>query len=152
MTVLRPSGRSSNEYTVVARFATLDDLHRWVNSTQRAEWLRRLETLTEERSSFSSQTGLETWFTLPGHSVIVPPPRYKMALLVFLAVYPLILIVRLLLALVLGGVSFLDVSMVVDFDFFVTTLLTSLSLVTLMTWVVMPSLTSAARRWLYPTS
>ena len=33
-------------------------------------------------------SGLETWFTLPGQRAIVPPPRWKMALVTVLGVWP----------------------------------------------------------------
>jgi antibiotic biosynthesis monooxygenase (ABM) superfamily enzyme len=39
------------------------------------------------RSSFV--TGLETWFTLPGAPGAVPPPPYKMALLTWITIFPL---------------------------------------------------------------
>jgi hypothetical protein len=36
-------------------------------------------------------TGLETWFDLPGQRV-VPPPRWKMTITTFIAIYPLSLL------------------------------------------------------------
>ena len=40
------------------------------------------------RTSFV--TGLETWFTLPGRPGAAPPPPYKMALLTWITIFPLI--------------------------------------------------------------
>lgn len=34
--------------------------------------------------------GLETWFTLSPGEAIVPPPRYKMAIVTWIAMFPLI--------------------------------------------------------------
>ncbi len=93
MTVLRPSGESGTEYVLVVRFASYDDLRRWEESAERAEWLIRLEPLLAEESTFRTETGLETWFQLPGQRVVVPPPKWKMALLILAAIYPLLLIV-----------------------------------------------------------
>jgi antibiotic biosynthesis monooxygenase (ABM) superfamily enzyme len=43
------------------------------------------------RTSFV--TGLESWFTLPGQPRTPPPPPYKMALLTWITIFPLITLV-----------------------------------------------------------
>ena len=40
------------------------------------------------RTSFV--TGLESWFTLPAQPGLAPPPPYKMALLTWITIFPLI--------------------------------------------------------------
>ena len=74
-TILRPDDESHQhpEYVVVVRFATYSDLRRWEHSTQFAEWQRRLEPLLVGDIAFDRLTGTETWFTLPGHTVVVLP-------------------------------------------------------------------------------
>jgi antibiotic biosynthesis monooxygenase (ABM) superfamily enzyme len=80
-TVFRPDDESHPhpEYVIVVRFANYSDLRRWEGSLQLAEWHHRLEPLLRDDISVDSVSGMETWFTLPGHSVMVPPPKYKMA-------------------------------------------------------------------------
>ena len=82
VTILRPDDEAHGhpEYVVVVRFATYSDLRRWEHSTQFAEWQRRLEPIMDGDLAVDSLTGMETWFTLPGHTVVVPPPKYKMAI------------------------------------------------------------------------
>ena len=141
LTMLRPVDHSHPEYVVLVRFASYDDLRRWEGSTQRAEWFHRLEPLVLDSPTYRRQTGMETWFTLPGHAVVVPPPKHKMAVLAFLAVYPLVLIVAPLMRLAIG-----------DFvPFPVVAIPTALLIVLLMTWVVMPLLMRFTRRWVFPT-
>ena len=87
------------------------------------------------RTSFV--TGLETWFTLPGRSG-PPPPPWKMALVTWLTIFPLItVIVR------LTGSLLADLPLVVRLG------ITTAIAVPLMTWVLMPRVTRLLRRWLY---
>ncbi|MDQ3869807.1 MAG: hypothetical protein M3250_09680 [Thermoproteota archaeon] len=39
-------------------------------------------------TAYEAATGLKTWFTLPDlKTIVVPPPRWKMAIVVFIAAY-----------------------------------------------------------------
>ena len=142
-TILRPDDESHQhpEYVIVVRFATYSDLRRWEHSTQFAEWQRRLEPLLVSDIAVDTLTGTETWFTLPGHTVVVPPPRYKMAVVAAFGAAPFVLVVIPLLVQYLHGVlPSIGISILI-------LLVMSLA----MTWVTMPLLTRLARRWLYPT-
>ena len=142
-TILRPNDKTHRhpEYVVVVRFATYTDHRRWEYSPQFAEWRRRLQPLTLEDVAVDQLTGMEAWFTLPGHAVVVPPPKYKMAMVASFGAAPFVLIVIPLLVAYLHdvlpsiGISFL-ILLVMSFA---------------MTWVTMPILTRIAGRWLYPT-
>ena len=149
VTVLRPGGESGTEYVLVVRFASHDDLRRWEESAERAEWVNRLEPLLAAESTFRTETGLETWFQLPGERVVVPPPKWKMALLILAAIYPLLLIVVPLMGAVFDT-PYLGVSITLGPEFLVRTLATAVVLVALMTWVAMPFLTKLFRVWLRP--
>ncbi len=151
VTVLRPGGKSGTEYVVIVRFASYDDLRRWEESAERAEWLTRLDPLLAAASTYRKETGLETWFQLPGQRAVVPPPKWKMALLIILAIYPLLLIVLPLMGTVFD-IPYLSVPITIGSEFVVRTLVTAVILVTLMTWVAMPFLTKLFRGWLYPAS
>ena len=148
VTVLRPGGESSTEYVVIVRFASYDDLRRWEESAERAEWLTRLDPLLAATSTYRTETGLETWFQLPGQRSVVPPPKWKMALLIILAIYPLLLIVLPFMGTVFD-VPYLGVPITIGSEFVVRTFVTAVILVTLMTWVAMPLLTKLFRGWLY---
>ncbi len=149
VTVLRPGGESSTEYVMIVRFASYDDLRRWEESAERAEWLTRLDPLLAATSTYRTETGLETWFQLPGQRAVVPPPKWKMALLIILAIYPLLLVVLPLMGTVFD-VPYLGVPITIGSEFVVRTFVTAVILVTLMTWVAMPFLTKLFRGWLYP--
>ena len=142
-TIFRPNDKSHRhpEYVIVVRFATYDDLRRWERSPQFAEWRRRLEPLTMGEPAVDNLTGMETWFTLPGHSVVVPPPKYKMAVIATLGAAPFVMVVIPLIATFLHAlVPAIAISVMI-------LLVMSFA----MTWVTMPLLSRLTRSWLYPT-
>lgn len=79
----------------------------------------------------------------------MPPPKWKMALLIILAIYPLLLIVLPLMGTVFD-IPYLGVPITIGSEFVVRTFVTAGILVMLMTWVAMPFLTKLFRGWLYP--
>jgi antibiotic biosynthesis monooxygenase (ABM) superfamily enzyme len=89
------------------------------------------------RTSFV--TGLESWFTLPGAPGTPPPPPYKMAVLTWVTIFPLITAVVVALRPLLRGLP-----LVLNLG------ITTAIMVPLMTWVVMPRVTRLLRGWLYP--
>jgi antibiotic biosynthesis monooxygenase (ABM) superfamily enzyme len=139
--VFRPESATAGEYRIVYRFDSGDHLRAWLDSDERAAWLERAEphVIGPMRTRFV--TGLESWFTLPGHSTIQPPPPYKMALLTWITIFPLITVVVIALDPLLSKLDLV-------FRLAVTTAVT----VPIMTWLVMPRVTRLLRSWLYPTA
>jgi len=138
-TVLRPRGEGALEHVLVFRFGCFADFERWQASEERTTWLARAEPLTEAHE-VRTQEGLEPFFDLPAHRA-APPPRWKMATLTWLGLYPLVVGVGLVTRPWLGEVPF---AIAVAPQTAVT--------VALMAWLVMPLLTRLASRWLYPPS
>lgn len=137
--VIRPCDHAHPEYVAIVRFDHYNSLKTWLESSVRQEWLERLQPLIEKPETIQTLTGLETWFTLPNKPMKAPPPRYKMAIVTWLAVFFTISILnRLLVPLLLGLPVLLR-----------TLLITGLT-VALLTYVIMPRLTQLFRKWLYP--
>jgi hypothetical protein len=136
--VLRPSDNEDDEYRMIYRFDHTSNLKRWEESEERRNWLRRAEPLVREEN-VQVLTGLETWFTLPSKPGEPSPPRYKMAVVTWLAVFPTITAIFLLLGPVINSLPFL-----------LRTCLLTLIMVSLMTYVVMPRMTRLFSFWLYP--
>jgi antibiotic biosynthesis monooxygenase (ABM) superfamily enzyme len=139
--VFRPETATAGEYRIVYRFDTGDHLRAWLDSDERAAWLERAEphVIGPMRTRFV--TGLESWFTLPGGPSIQPPPPYKMALLTWITIFPLITLVVIALDPVLQQLDRVP-------RLAVTTAVT----VPIMTWLVMPRVTRLLRGWLYPAA
>lgn len=149
-TTVQASGYAHPEYVTVLRFASVDDLCRWEESPQLEEWLERREGITIGGPTFHSQNGMVTWFTLPGHHVVVPPPNYKMALVAYVGISVLLLSVLPILGLLFGSQPYLAAPIRFTLQFVTSILFSALILTFLMTWVVMPLLTWLTRRWLFP--
>jgi antibiotic biosynthesis monooxygenase (ABM) superfamily enzyme len=139
--VFRPESAAVGEYRVVYRFDSGEHLRAWLDSDERAAWLERAEPHVDGPLRTQFLTGLETWFTLAHSPATPPPPRYKMALLTWLTIFPLITIVVLTLEPLLEQLTLVP-------RLAVTTAIT----VSLMTWLVMPRVTRVLRRWLYPVA
>lgn len=137
--VFRNSDPTNPEYTIVFKFDRKSNLRSWEESECRRKWLTRIESLTVGSPAFEVLTGLETWFTIAPRKPIVPPPRYKMAILTWTAIFPLVNIINLLLKPILNTLSP-----------FLGTLIVTGILVPLMTYVVMPRITRLFAWWLYP--
>lgn len=150
VTILRPSNSTGPTavYVLVVRFASYADLKRWETSAERMGWLRELEPLVVGPPIVRNSSGLETWFELPGG--VAAPPKWKMAILVLAAIFPLVVLVTSVLGQVASGNSAIGLPVRFGAAYLTRTLLTAITLVILMTWVAMPALSRLARRWLYP--
>ena len=138
--VFRPAtGGEGGEYRIVYRFDSSAHLRAWLDSPERAAWLARAEPHVAGPMRTQFLTGLEGWFTLPAQPGAPPPPPYKMAILTWVTIFPLITVVVVVLAPLIGGLPLVPRLAV-----------TTLATVSLMTWVVMPRVTRLLRRRLYP--
>ena len=137
--VLRPSDPEDNEYRIISRFDHESSLHAWENSEERQRWLRQSRPLLEEEEKVRVLTGLETWFTLPTKPGESAPPRYKMAIVTWIAVFPVVAVIFSLFGQWLNLLPTL-----------VRTLVFTLVMITLMTYVIMPRMTRLFSFWLYP--
>jgi antibiotic biosynthesis monooxygenase (ABM) superfamily enzyme len=135
VTTLRPPSGKGTYYSVL-RFDTDAHLKTWLDSEERHIWIEQLRGIAEVHTT--KATGLETWFDIPGQSV-VPPPRWKMVLVTFVAVYPL--------SLLLG--AFISPHLI-HWNLFLRALLFPIVAPTLLTYVLLPFLTQRVfKRWLY---
>lgn len=138
--VLRPApGSGSREYGILRRFASTEARDEFYASPLFAQWEATVAPLIEDTPHWETVSGLETWFALPGHHAIIPPPRWKMALVTLLAVFPL--------SLVLQGTI---VPLARSWHPLLHTLTVSACMVTMLTWVLMPNLTRLLKSWLHP--
>jgi hypothetical protein len=138
--VFRPSDPANLEYRIVFKFDHLSNLRRWEESPTRQRLLEEANRLTIDAGQYRILTGLETWFTLSTQRAIVPPPRYKMLLVTCLAAFPTANLINFLMQ----PLSFLPQLL--------QTLIGMVTLLTLMTYVVMPRMTRLFTGWLYPKS
>lgn len=140
--VFRPSSPTDKEYRIIFKFDRASNLQIWQQSECRRQWLARAESLCLEPPRIRVITGLETWFTLPASAKPTnPPPRYKMATVTLLALFPSIQLANLTLAPLLE---------LLPLPLLVRSLIITVILVLLMTYVLMPRMTKLFSGWLYP--
>ncbi|MFJ8580651.1 antibiotic biosynthesis monooxygenase [Micromonospora sp. NPDC093277] len=140
------SAPGSPEWHVMYRFADEETLRRWEESSQRHWWLTSAQGMVEH-TRVERRTGIEGWFdpsvdhvveTLTAADVAPAPPRWKQAVTIWLAFFPLSLTATLLTARFLA-----------DVPLAVRTLLMTLCLTPLMTYLVLPRITRALHWWLH---
>src|SRR5262245_57973568 len=124
-------------FTAVAHFASKADLEAWTASDTRNKLVAEAEAVSVGGLHMQQATGLEAWFKMPGQPVVVPPPRYKMAIVTWLAILPLLLGANLLAPVLLGPLP--PLARIVPLSMLVGAL---------MTWLVMPRMTCWFRCWL----
>ncbi|MBW4627088.1 MAG: antibiotic biosynthesis monooxygenase [Brasilonema octagenarum HA4186-MV1] len=139
--ILRPEKNLHPEYIIVLHFDHDKNLQAWLNSDVRREWIERAKPLIQTREDVQVLTGLENWFVLPRKAPKLPPKRYKMALLSWIAVFVTLSTVRYLLSPVVAYLPAL-----------LAQLITIGIVVCLLTYVVMPQITRLFYKWLYPNS
>ena len=112
------------------------------------EWDTSQESqkLLEEVNNYSTRhykttTGLETWFEVPDLKTVVTPPKWKMAIVVFIAAYAISLLSRSILNPSIG-----------QWPLQVSSIIFTGILTIGLTYFAMPILSRLLRRWLYPIS
>lgn len=125
LNVVHHDARQS-EYVIVFRFDTDEHLAAWMNSEVRRDFLVKAERFREAQPTYHVERGLEYWFETAGTPA---PPRWKMAIVTVVGVWPVSVLVSTLLAPLIGGLPPLLQALAV-----------SVGIVCLLTWVVMPLL------------
>ncbi len=127
----------SPNYTVLYSFTDQPALQAWLDSPQRRQLLTRADHIADAHLQLPPLTGLETWFTLPHRATIKAPPRWKMWLVSLLAIYPFVVAFQALL-----------VPPIKTWPLLLRSAILPLTLLTLMTFVVMPVVTRVVQPWL----
>lgn len=128
-------------YRQIFRFDSVAELEAFERSEFRAKMLAEGATLFEADPTFERMTGLEFWFDPPKGTRVAQPSPHRMALVMIVVVFSMILI----LSTVIGALT-------PNWPQPLRLLLTVTIQVTLMTYVVMPKLTPLIARFVYPTT
>ncbi len=136
--VIRPETERGT-YHIIYKFDTPEHLDAWMESETHVQWCERKCTLTTVPASTETLSGLETWFSLPGPTVRAPPPRYKMAVVSWCAIFPIISLILLYL-----------MPLLTPFPLLVRGAVIAAIAIFLMTYLMMPLATRIFSGWLYP--
>lgn len=132
--IVPPPGSDSREFGIPRTFADEKERDDFYASPIFRAWEAKCQPLTETDSwTYRPLHGLEAWFRSPGG----PPPRWTMALVTLLGVYPVSLLIGLTLSPQLRKLPLA-----------LNLLIVSALIVACLTWLVMPRLTHWLKPWL----
>jgi antibiotic biosynthesis monooxygenase (ABM) superfamily enzyme len=132
-----PPGSKSSEYGILRTFANERERDAFYASPLFQAWKDRIAPLTEGEPQYRQLHGLEAWF----RSARLPnPPQWKMALLTWIAVWPVSMVVPAALNPLIGQ----RVSNAIFAG------AVAAGIVLILTWAAMPLLVKLTRNWLYP--
>lgn len=139
--LIPPEQGEAGCWRVLFAFDTPAHLQGWTGSAERQRWLRRIAELTYgEDTATRVLSGLETWFALPAARTKAPPPRWKMALITWSGIFPLVWLSSHTVWPLLHP----------PLPVLATTLVATGAITAAMTWLVMPTFVRLFAGWLYP--
>ena len=139
VTVLGPAPGGPPIYTIVSHFQTGADAEAWQASPQRARLIAEADLHAAGELQTRYVSGLEGWLAAPGAPVLVPPARWKTALVSAAGIVPL-----------LEAVSYLLAPRLAAWPVWARPLISVLIVILLLQYAVMPLLTRATPGFLYP--
>jgi antibiotic biosynthesis monooxygenase (ABM) superfamily enzyme len=124
------------EYTIIARFESLEARRAFTASPFYADWMERLALLSEGSPSVRELTGIAGLFP-SGHGP-TPPPKWKMAVTVWVGVFTF------------GQVFYIGLNpWIGPWPRMAQSAFVSAIVVALLTWVVLPAATRLLHRWYF---
>lgn len=128
---------SGGGHVILLRFASATALDSWQGSLRYQSLMREAEEISSAEGLSQIRSGLETWFTLPDRPVPThPPPKWKMALVTWLSLLPMVI-----------GLAYALAPL--RLPFLANAAVSTAIPVVMLTWVIMPRATRALYRWLY---
>ena len=139
--IIRPIPGLTATYTVIIRFDTREHLQGWMSSQDRKRLIEQVRPLLAQDDDFFIRSGLDFWFTPEGARAKVPV-RWKQFLVTWSAIFPLVLVIPLVVALGLRQLG-------VPPDHYLDSLFITGLVVWLMVYLIMPHYTKLIQRWLF---
>ena len=144
VTTQRPANNGPREYASAVRFDSLQSLQAFEVSEMRARHLAEVAPLVEGDAMWERLTGLEFWFSAPPGTVVPQPSRPRMALVMIVVVFTLVLVIG-------SAVNNAFAALPFETPYPLRLLVTIAIEVALMTYWLMPVLTRRLARWIYPS-
>lgn len=139
--VLRNKTGQMAERVIVLRFS---DKTVWEAWREHPDTIGRIAALDDEtgiKGERNFAEGIAGWFDLPGVTGLKAPPKWKMAVVTWISIFPLLLLVSILLQPITSG-----------FGPFLRLAVGTVICVPIMTWIAMPMARRMLRRWLFKSA
>ena len=136
--LIRPMpGSEDRKYGIMRSFVDKKQQEAFYQSDAFAEWVETVQPLVEDDYERKPLHGLEAFFNDP--SLAIHPPKWKMAIVTWLGVWPTVFVVSQLIGPLIKPIPAIA-----------ATGLVTLVVVILLTWAVMPGLIKLLHPWLKP--
>ena len=132
----RPGER---DYVSVFRFDSSENLEAFETSDLRRRAMAEVAPLSEADAVWDRTTGFEVWFDPPAGTVVARPVRWRMASVLVVVIFALVLPIGTVVGWLVPGWPY-------PLRLFATVAIE----VALLTYVIMPPLTRAMACWIYP--
>jgi antibiotic biosynthesis monooxygenase (ABM) superfamily enzyme len=139
VTVVPPAPGSGSPYTILAHFDDQAAADAWLADGRRARLVAEADMYADGGLNVRMLSGLEGWVRQPGQPVVVPPPRWKIAVATWVGILP-----------VLEVVFFVFVPYLAPLPPAARPVVMSAVMIPVMTYGVMPAVTRLLRPFLYP--
>ena len=139
--IIRPIPNLTFTYTVILRFDTIENLKKWMESTERKNLIEKAKPLFAKDDKYYIKTGLDFLF-LSENEKQKPPVRWKQYLVTWSAIYPLSILIPLLVLPILKSLNVPENKLINSF--FISGVI-----VFIMIYLLMPRYTRLIKKWLY---
>ncbi|MGH9989349.1 MAG: antibiotic biosynthesis monooxygenase, partial [Nitrososphaera sp.] len=121
-TVQKPAP-GTTEYTSVFRFDNVENLRKFEESEIRTRDLREVVDYVEADAVWKKFSGLEFWFSPPTGTIVPQPSRFRMALVMIVVVYGLVISIGQLVSALVGDVipSYIRLFITISIEIFLMT-------------------------------
>lgn len=137
---VHPPVEGGDRYVSVVRFESDRPLRDFLAGEVNAEFQRDIVPFVRGAADWETHTGLEFWFDPPPGTVVPQPIRWRMAVVLGVVVYVLVL-----------GFGAVASALIGDWPMPLRLALVITVEIALMTYVLLPRITSALSGWIYPT-
>lgn len=125
-------------YHIVFAFDSEAHLAAWQDSQERAHWLQQVLPHTVGTQQLQRVAGLDYWFAAPNSTTRPAPPRWKVAVVTWLGIFPSVLFLFMTVA-----------PWMADWWLVPRVAVITVLVVLIMTWGVAPRLTRLLHPWLH---
>ena len=139
--IIRPIPNLTFDYTVIIRFDTIENLRRWMESSERKNLIKKAQPLLSKEDQYRIKSGLDFLFSNENEKPKVPA-RWKQYLVTWSAIYPLSILIPLLVLPILKILNLPENRFI--YSFFISGVI-----VFIMVYLLMPNYTRLIRKWLY---
>jgi uncharacterized protein len=140
--VIRPIAGFTSAYTIILRFSAEQYAHAWLRSAARAELIGRVRPMLQREDDYSVHSGIEFLFPSAAQTQAPVPTRWKQFLVTWSVIYPLVLVVPMVTVHLLRPLGLAG-------NRYVSSLLVTGIIVSLMVYYIMPRYTRLVHKWLY---